>query len=80
MKQRVIAVIQTSLGIEFVKDTDFKYSLLDPRIGLQPRDLLVVFFELEKAFRIKFTEADILKRRFDELDNIVEAVWEKVDK
>jgi len=53
--------------------------LLDPRIGLKPRDLLVIFFGLQSAFHITFNDKDILERRFDFLDNIVAAVQEKVE-
>lgn len=33
---------------------DETISLLDPRNGLMPRDLIVLFFELQKHYKIKF--------------------------
>lgn len=53
---------------------DESVSLLDPRNGLAPRDLLVIFFELQKQFNIEFTEEDIISQRFDFMNNIVNAV------
>ena len=35
---------------------DETISLLDPRNGLMPRDLIVLFFELQKHYKIKFVE------------------------
>lgn len=52
-------------------------SLLDPEIGLVPRDLLVIFFEMQNLFGISFTEKDIVERRFDFFSNIVDSVYEK---
>ena len=49
---------------------DETISLLDPRNGLMPRDLIVLFFELQKHYKIKFVEQDIIANRFDYLDNI----------
>ena len=42
-----------------------------------PRDLLEVFFELQKAFNIVFEEKDVIDSRFDMLPNIVECIYEK---
>ena len=56
---------------------DETISLLDPRNGLMPRDLIVLFFELQKHYKIKFVEQDIIANRFDYLDNIVKAVEDK---
>lgn len=50
----------------------WKKSLLE--IGLLPRDIFVLFNELEKYYNIKFIEDDIIKRRFDMLDDIVESI------
>ena len=57
---------------------DETISLLDPRNGLMPRDFIVLFFELQKHYKIKFVEQDIIANRFDYLDNIVKAVEDKL--
>lgn len=79
LKERIINVIEKELNIHFADNVDYQYSLLDPRIGLKPRDLLVVFFSLQEAFHITFSEKDIVEKRFDFLDNIVAAVEEKLE-
>lgn len=59
---------------------DEEISLLDPRNGLLPRDLLQLYFALQKHFGIKFEERDILDERFDYLGNMVVAVHDKFEK
>ena len=61
-----------------LESTGIHISLLDPRNGLMPRDLIVLFFELQKHYKIKFVEQDIIANRFDYLDNIVKAVEDKL--
>ena len=78
-KEEIVNIIETELNIKFTDEVDYQYSLLDPRIGLKPRDLLVIFFSLQSAFHITFSDKDILERRFDFLENIVVAVQEKVE-
>ena len=79
LKERIIDVMEKALNIHFTDNLDFQYSLLDPRIGLKPRDLLVIFFALQESFHITFIENDIVEKRFDFLDNIVASVQEKLD-
>ena len=79
LKERIIDVMEKALNIHFTDNVDFQYSLLDPRIGLKPRDLLVIFFALQESFHITFIENDIVEKRFDFLDNIVASVQEKLD-
>ena len=79
LKERIIDVIEKELNIHFTDNVDYQYSLLDPRIGLKPRDLLVIFFTLQEAFHITFSEKDIVEKRFDFLDNIVALVQEKLE-
>lgn len=79
LKERIIDVIEKELNIHFTDNVNYQYSLLDPRIGLKPRDLLVIFFTLQEAFHITFSEKDIVEKRFDFLDNIVASVQEKLE-
>lgn len=50
---------------------DETISLLDPRNGLMPRDLIVLFFELQKHYKIKFVEQDIIANRFDYFNDTI---------
>lgn len=76
VKEEVINIIVDKIGVE--KETLYKYgsdrSLFDISIGLKPRDLLALFFELQKKYDIIFEEKDIMEKRFDYLDNMVDAV------
>ncbi len=56
---------------------DERISLLDPRNGLLPRDLLRLFFEIQEEFDVDFDEKDIITRRFDYIDNMVNSVLDK---
>jgi hypothetical protein len=40
LREKIINIIETELNIKFTDEVDYQYSLLDPRIGLKPRDLL----------------------------------------
>lgn len=78
IEEKIIKVIENALNIKFNENIDFKYSFLDPRIGLNPRDLIVIFFEIQKEFHIKFDDSDILDKRFDFLNDITESVIKKL--
>ena len=50
LREKIINIIETELNIKFTDEVDYQYSLLDPRIGLKPRDLLVIFFGYKVHF------------------------------
>lgn len=57
---------------------DDTISLLDPRNGLQPRDLLKLYFAIENRFGIEFDEQNIIDERFDYMCNMIEAIHAKI--
>ena len=75
-------IIRTKLYIDLSKLTKEQenYSLLHPKVGLEPRDLVAIFFEIQNAFNIKFEEKDIMENRFDYYNNIIDIVEEKLCK
>lgn len=79
IKNEIIRLISEKIGINQQKLNDYskEKSLLDASIGLQPRDLLTLFFELQRKYDIIFVEKDITEKRFDYLDNMVNAVIDK---
>lgn len=79
IKNEIIGLISEKIGIDQQKLNDYgkEKSLLDVSIGLQPRDLLTLFFELQRKYEITFEEKDIIESRFDYVDNIVEAIISK---
>lgn len=76
--EKVIECIRKKFSLQLDEHIVKGYSLLDPRIGFTPRDLLVLFMELQKIFDICFIEEDVIEKRFDYLDNIVYAIEKKV--
>jgi len=79
IKNEIIKLISKKFGIDQQKLNDYgkEKSLLDVSIGLQPRDLLTLFFELQRKYDNIFEEKDIIEKRFDYLDNMVDAVIDK---
>lgn len=76
--KRVSEFIKEKFSLELEENIIKEYSLLDPRVGLMPRDLLVLFTEMQRIFGIRFVEQDVIEKRFDYLDNIVDAIMMKV--
>ena len=76
---KVIEVIKNAVSIDLTKYADqlAEKSLFDLEIGLLPRDLLEIFFELQKVFDITFEETDVIDSRFDMFPNIVECIYKK---
>ena len=64
--------------VENLINEDKRKSLLNPQIGFQAIDMIVLFMELEKEFGIMFTEEDVINYRFDVYDSIVGIIEEKV--
>lgn len=77
---RIRNFIKEKLDVDITeKHTEYtNISLLSPEIGLKPRDLLVIFFEMEQIFNIHFLEEDITKKRFDILSDMVDSIYEKI--
>lgn len=77
IESRIVEIINKKLVLDIDAARYRKYSMLDPRVGLLPRDLLVLFMEIQKEFCICFEEKDIINKRFDYIENIVDSVIEK---
>ena len=73
-------IIKEKMNIELeqLKLDYMTNSLLDPEIGLVPRDLLVIFFEMQILYGIEFDENDVIEKRFDFFSNIVDSICEKI--
>lgn len=79
IKNRIFEILNNRFKIRFSVAELPQYSLLDPRIGLLPRDLLMLFFEVQKEFQISFEEKDIMEKRFDYLDTMIDIIAEKLE-
>ncbi|EOS22339.1 hypothetical protein C804_05745 [Lachnospiraceae bacterium A4] len=79
IKNKVIRIIDDTVNVNLdsFSNQQLERSLFDLEIGLLPRDLLEIFFELQNVFNINFEESDIINSRFDVLENIVECIYVK---
>lgn len=79
IRDEIIELISDRMGIEQQKLYSYgkEKSLLDAAIGLQPRDLLTLFFELQRKYEVVFEEKDIIEKRFDYLDHMADAIISK---
>lgn len=77
IRKEIIDILKNDMGINFKSDLS-KESLFSQNVGLLPRDLLVLFFRLQNRFDIKFSEDDVIKNRFDYIDNIVDSIYKKI--
>ena len=53
-------------------------SLLSPKIGLQPRDLMMLILLIEEKFNIKIKENEIVYNRLDFLVNLVDVLEQQL--
>lgn len=72
----VIVLLKSKFGVQ--SEEIGHISLLDPSIGMMPRDLFTLFFDLQNKYGIKFVESDVLDKRFDYFDELTEIVYQKV--
>ena len=72
----VMEILKNKFNVEVEKIEHI--SLLDPAIGMLPRDLFTLFFDLQEKYDIKFVENDVLDKRFDYFDELIEIVYQKI--
>ncbi len=79
IKKDVTRILINKMGVskETLEIMPNDMSILDGEVGLKPRDLITLFFDLQEKYGILFDEQDIIGRRFDRIDNIVESIMEK---
>lgn len=78
--KRVIDNILTEkLHFDVTKLTDQQKgeSLLSPQYGFMAIDLFVLYMELEKELNVHFAQEDVIEKRFDVYNNIVDCIMEK---
>lgn len=45
---------------------------------IAPRDLVLIVLDLERIFKIQFTEYDLLIKKLETVDSIVEIIYEQI--
>ncbi|WP_313562013.1 peptide maturation system acyl carrier-related protein [Ruminiclostridium cellobioparum] len=63
----------------FGEEQLFNKSLLSEEIGLLPRQLLYVFFDIEKEFGIQIPQECVANGEFDSINNIVNIVLKELN-
>ena len=74
--EEIMVLLKNKFGVESKELGPI--SLLDPAIGMLPRDLFTLFFDLQEKYDIKFVENDVLDKRFDYFDELIEIVYQKI--
>lgn len=73
-------ILMKKIHFDITKLTDEQKneSLLNPEYGFMAIDLFVLYMELEKKLGINFSQADVIEKRFDVYNNIVDSVMGKM--
>ena len=75
--EKITVLLKSKFGVQSKEIGHI--SLLDPSIGMMPRDLFTLFFDLQNYFDINFVESDVLNKRFDYFDELTEIVYQKLE-
>lgn len=79
IKTQLINFIEEKVGISlFVDIADSRCSLLDPKKGIEPRDLLMIVIEMQRLYGISLKEEDVLNNRMDYIHNMVDWIYSSI--
>lgn len=67
-------IFKDRFNLDICHESFLNKQLLGKEIGLQPRDLIYLFFDVENTFGIKIKEEYIVTHKFDTFDNICEII------
>ena len=73
-----ILVNKIHFNMEKLTEEKKNESLLQPQHGLMAIDLFVLYMELEKELGIRFCDKDVIEKRFDIYNNIIDSVLENL--
>ncbi len=73
-----ILVNKIHFNMEKLTEEKKNESLLQPQNGLMAIDLFVLYMELEKELGIRFCDKDVIEKRFDIYNNIIDSVLENL--
>ncbi len=71
-KLKMIFINRFSINIDGFSSDMRNVELLDSGLGLAARDLLYLYFDIEREFGISIPQEDIAAGRFDTFSNIAE--------
>ncbi len=73
-----ILVNKIHFNMEKLTEEKKNESLLQPQNGLMAIDLFVLYMELEKELGIRFCDKDVIEKRFDIYNNIIDSILENL--
>lgn len=69
-----IFIQKFSLNVAQLNESELEKDLLSSDIGFEPRDLVYLYFDIEKEFNISISQADIYEGRFNSYNNICDMI------
>lgn len=79
IKATVAETIEYRTGCKITHIPNFtKKALLGTEMYIAPRDLVLIVLDLERIFKIQFTEYDLLIKKLETVDSIVEIIYEQI--
>lgn len=76
IKKEIIDFIENKIDVKLPEQIlESQDSLLNPRYGIEPRDLLMIVLELEKKFSIAICEKDVTENRLDYIGNLCDWIY-----
>lgn len=79
-KLRAILNNLSEIEVDFLKEDIFDQQLLGPTFNFRARNLLYLFFEVEREFSVSIPEEDIANGKFSTLNNIVDIILRQTEK
>lgn len=79
IKTTVTEIVEYRAGCKITHIPNFtKKALLGTELHIAPRDLVLIVLDLERTFKIQFTEYDLLIKKLETVDSIVEIIYEQI--
>lgn len=73
-RQEILNIVINKFSLNICVDNSFDKKLFGGPFNLKARDMLILYFELEKHFKIKFPQRDIIEGKFSTLNEITDLV------
>lgn len=78
IRNRMNKIMKNRFDIEFFDSDLYDVNLLNSKIGISPRGLVFLFFDVENEFKIKIPEQEIVLERFTTFNNIYQIIMEQI--
>ncbi|WP_034861073.1 phosphopantetheine-binding protein [Ruminiclostridium cellobioparum] len=72
-------IFEERLGLD-ISLVDFNTDMLSGQFGIEPRDLVYLFFDIEREFNITIPEKDIVSGEFKTLNRMINLIDRQLKK